>query len=69
MTKEAMRNFVRGMAVVCVLVGGTGSVLCVPYALAYNLNLVLAAGVYFVAGGVMIVGGLVALSVSFQEAV
>lgn len=69
MTKEAMRSFIRGMAVVCILVGGLGSALCVPYALAYNLNLVLTAGIYFVAGGIMIVGGLITLSATAIETV
>lgn len=62
MTDEAIKTFVRALAIVAVAVGGFGSILCVPYALTTNLVLITTAGIYFVAGGIMITGGLVALS-------
>ena len=62
MTDEAIKQCVRALAIVAVAVGGFGSILCVPYALTTNLVLITTAGIYFVAGGIMITGGLVALS-------
>ena len=59
MTPEATKSFCRAFALVCVAVGGFGSVLCLPYALTTNLYLIATSGIYFVAGAVMITGGLV----------
>ena len=66
MTEEAFKKLVRALAIVSVVVGGFGSILCLPYALTTNLNLIITAGIYFVAGGIMIVGGLITLSVMAQ---
>lgn len=68
MTEEAFKKLVRATAVLCVAVGGFGSILCLPYAVTSNWNLVAISGVYFIAGGVMIVGGLITLSVLLQSA-
>ena len=62
MTEEALKRVVRAFAIVCVAVGGFGSMLCVPYALTSHLVLIATAGIYFVAGGVMITGGLVTIA-------
>ncbi|MGE0268579.1 MAG: hypothetical protein AB7S78_09025 [Candidatus Omnitrophota bacterium] len=66
MTEDAIKQFVKALAIIAVAVGGFGSILCVPYALTTNLVLITTAGIYFVAGGVMITGGLVALSLLMQ---
>ena len=66
MTPESFKSLVRAFAIVAVVVGGFGSVLCVPYALTNNLYFITIAGIYFVAGGVMITGGLIALSLMLQ---
>lgn len=68
MTKEAIQALCRAFAIVCVAVGGYGSLLCVPYALCNNLFVISAAGIYFVAGAVMIVGGLLTYTVSIKNA-
>lgn len=68
MTEEAFKKIVRALAIVCIAVGGFGSMLCVPYAITSNWDIVAIAGVYFVAGGVMISGGLITLSILFQTA-
>lgn len=62
MTEKAFKTLIRAMAILCVVVGGFGSVLCVPYAISTNLVFITVAGIYFVAGGIMIVGGLNALT-------
>jgi hypothetical protein len=58
MTPEAIKHVCKALAVCCVAVGGLGSMACVPFALTNNLSLITTAGIYFVAGGVMITGGL-----------
>lgn len=58
MTPEGIKSVCKALAIVSVAVGGFGSLLCVPYALTANLDLITTAGIYFVAGGIMIVGGL-----------
>ena len=58
MTPEAIKHVCKALAIVSVAVGGLGSIACVPFALTANLALIITAGVYFVAGAVMIVGGL-----------
>lgn len=62
MTEQVFRGLIRGAAMVAFIVGGIGCVLCVPYTMTTNLVLLTATGVYFVAGGIMITGGLIALS-------
>ncbi len=63
MTPEAIKQFSKALSVVAVLVGGFGSILCVPFALTNNLYLIATAGIYFVAGGIMITGGLISFAV------
>ena len=67
MTLEAIKNVVKALAILSVVVGGYGSILCLPFAFTNSLSLVTTAGIYFVAGGVMIAGGLVTLSVMLQQ--
>jgi hypothetical protein len=67
MNKEAIQTLCRALAIVTVAVGGYGSLLCVPYALCNNLYVIATAGIYFVAGAVMIVGGLLTYSVSLKN--
>jgi hypothetical protein len=58
MTKEALIRFWKAAAVVCVAVGVMGSFMCLPYALTTNLNFIWISGIYFIAGGILIVGGM-----------
>ncbi len=58
MTPEAVKSVCKALALCCVAVGGFGSMACVPFALTNNLELIATAGIYFIAGGVMITGGL-----------
>ncbi len=63
MTEDSFRSLVRGFAVVSFLIGGLGCILCVPYACSTSAYWISTAGLYFVAGGIMITGSLIALSV------
>ena len=63
MTPEAVKQACKALAMVSVLVGGFGSIMCVPYALTTDLYLIATAGIYFVAGGIMITGGLISFAV------
>ena len=67
MTKESFRSLVKAFAVVSVVVGGLGSIACVPYAFTSNLYLLTATGIYFIAGGIMITGGLIATSLMIKS--
>jgi len=67
MTPEATKSFCRAFALVCVSVGGFGSVLCLPYALTTDLYLIATSGIYFVAGAVMIIGGLISYVYLLKE--
>ena len=58
MTPEAINRYCRAFALVVVTVGGFGSVLCLPFALTTDIVLIATSGIYFVAGAVMITGGL-----------
>lgn len=62
MTTEFVRTLLRAMGIVCIAVGGFGSMLCVPFALTTHLSFITIAGIYFVAGGVMITGGLITVT-------
>ncbi len=59
MTPEMVRRLCKAIAVLAVVIGGYGSILCLPYALSTNLVWITTAGIYFVAGAIMITGGLV----------
>lgn len=67
MTKEAIQAVCRALAILTVAVGGYGSLLCVPYALMNNLQIIATAGIYFVAGAVMITGGLLTYTVLLKS--
>ena len=67
MTPEAVKELCKALAVVSVIVGGFGSILCVPYALTSSLELIATAGIYFVAGGIMITGGLLSFAVLTKQ--
>lgn len=59
MTREAIRNIVKALGLVCLTVGAFGSALVVPYAITNSLVLIATSGIYFIAGSVMITGGLI----------
>lgn len=63
MTPESIKSFCKALAIIAVVVGGFGSMACVPYALSSNLFVISAVGLYFVAGAVMITGGLLSYAV------
>ena len=67
MTPEAIRRFCKGLAVVCVGVGGGGSILVLPYAMSWNFTWIATAGIYLVAGAVMITGGLLSYVTLMRE--
>lgn len=67
MTPEAIRRVVKALGLVCFTIGGFGCVLCLPFAISTNMIFVAAAGIYFVAGGIMIIGGLVTYALLIKE--
>lgn len=58
MTPEAIKTMCKAVAVMVLATGTFGSFLVVPYAIGFDFQLVSIAGVYFIAGAVMITGGL-----------
>ena len=67
MTPEAMNKLCRAVAVLSVVVGGAGSVMCLPFACSTDWNIAGATGIYFVAGAVMITGGLCAYALLARD--
>ncbi len=67
MTQEAIRRVIKALGLVAFTVGAFGSALCVPYAITTDWMLVAIAGIYFVAGGVMIVGGLITYAILIKD--
>ncbi|MBF0123345.1 MAG: hypothetical protein HQL21_08095 [Candidatus Omnitrophica bacterium] len=59
MTPEGVKKLCSALAVLMFAAGGLGSVACLPYALGNDIAWVTATGVYFIAGAVMMTGGLV----------
>ena len=67
MTPEAIKRLCKGLAVVTVGVGGGGSMLVLPYACSWNFTWIAVAGVYLVAGAVLISGGLLSYAVLIRD--
>ncbi|MBF0387758.1 MAG: hypothetical protein HQL20_07885 [Candidatus Omnitrophica bacterium] len=59
MTQAAIKTLCKALAVVMFACGAFGSMLCVPYAIGFDLSWITAAGVYFIAGAIMMSGGLI----------
>ena len=59
MTPDALNKFCRALAVVLFTVGAFGCISCLPYALSNSMYWITAAGIYFVAGGIIMSGGLI----------
>ncbi len=58
MTPEAIKTMCKAVALTVFTLGAFGSLLVVPYAIGWDLQLIAVSGVYFIAGAVMITGGL-----------
>lgn len=67
MTQEAIRKVIKALGLVAFTVGGFGSALCIPYAITNDWMLVAISGIYFVAGGIMIVGGLITYAILIKD--
>jgi len=59
MTPEAIRTLCKALGVVMFAVGAFGSFLCLPFAMGFQLHWIVVAGIYFVAGAIMMSGGLI----------
>ncbi len=59
MTPEGVKRVCSALALIMFAIGGLGSVACLPYALGNDIAWVTATGVYFIAGAVMMTGGLI----------
>ncbi|MCR4337538.1 MAG: hypothetical protein NUV91_07015 [Candidatus Omnitrophica bacterium] len=68
MTSETIRSCGKAFALLVVGVGGVGSLSCVPFAFNNNIVLIATAGLYFVAGAVMITGGMLSYVLLSKEA-
>jgi hypothetical protein len=67
MTQEAIRKLVKAFSLVIFSIGCFGSSLVFPFAITNNLTLIAVSGVYFVAGAVMITGGLGTYAVLIKD--
>ena len=68
MTPEFIKRVCKALAVVCVAIGGFGSLSCFSLLMTNHLYWIATAGIYFVAGAVMIVGGLVTYTLLMKVA-
>ncbi|MEI6437625.1 MAG: hypothetical protein WCO69_02610 [Candidatus Omnitrophota bacterium] len=59
MTPEAVRTLCKALGVVLFSCGAFGSLLCLPFAIGFDLKWIFVAGVYFVSGAVLMSGGLI----------
>jgi len=67
MTPEGLNKFCRALAAVMFTVGVMGCFACLPYALSSSMLWVHTAGVYFVAGGIIMSGGLISYILLTQQ--
>lgn len=58
MTPEAIKSMCKAIALTVLATGVFGSLLVVPFAIGWDFQLIAISGVYFIAGAVMITGGL-----------
>ncbi len=58
MTPEGIKTMCKAIALMMFAAGACGSLAIVPYATLWDLKWVAIAGIYFVAGAVMMTGGL-----------
>lgn len=63
MKKETTISFCRILAMLTLGVGAAGSILCLPFALGTDLKLMTIAGIYLIAGAIMITGGLLTYAI------
>ncbi len=63
MTQEGILKFVQALSVVTVVAGGYGMILCVPYIMHYNVHIISAASLPFIAGAVLVGSGLTAFAI------
>jgi hypothetical protein len=59
MTPQAINTLCRALAILMFVVGGLGSIACLPFAFSASIVWITTAGIYFVAGGTIMAGGLV----------
>ena len=62
MTPKTSKEIVRAFALLCVCAGGFGMVVVVPYLVLNNWIIVAAAGLSFIAGAVLVAGGLLSIT-------
>ena len=62
------QEFYKVIALLCVVTGVSGSISCLPFALCSDLKWIAAAGIYLIAGAVMITGGLIAYAIQARAA-
>ena len=67
MTPEAIRSLCKAAALVSVVAGGYGMMLCVPFIAGTHVTLIAAASLPFIAGAVLISGGLVSYTLLIRK--
>lgn len=59
MTPEGLNKFCRAIALALFSVGVMGSFSCLPFAFSSSMVWINTAGIYFIAGGIIMSGGLI----------
>lgn len=66
MTPEFIKMVNRSLAVVAITCGGFGMLLCVPYLLSVHIDIIIGAGVVFLAGAVLYAAGSISMAILLQ---
>ena len=67
MTPEAIRKLLKAAALVAIFGGGYGMLLCVPYIWSAPVVVTAAASLPFIAGAVLIAGGMVSYTLLIRK--
>lgn len=67
MTPEAIRSLCKAAALVSAVAGAYGMMLCVPFIAGTQVGLIAAASLPFIAGAVLVAGGLVSYTLLIRK--
>jgi hypothetical protein len=67
MTPEAIKSLCKAAALVAVAAGGYGMLLCVPYIAGHSVFVITAASLPFIAGAILVAGGMVSFTLLIRK--
>lgn len=67
MTHEAIVSLCKATAIFSFVAGGYGMILCVPYIMSTSIYVIAAASLPFIAGAVLVAGGLTSYTILLKK--